>query len=167
MVTDGAAALLIMEAAKAKSLGLKPLGRIRGYAYAGCDPSRMGLGPVHATARVMKATSLRLRDMELVELNEAFAAQVLACLRAFESPSVACAGFVNSPGKTRKLASPHFALAADKAVRWSWSESLLKWLREPGVLDSRLCKLLLELRTAGGPKTSGSRLQALPAMTYL
>src|SRR5437867_7609306 len=67
MVTDGAVALLVMEASKAKSLGLKPLGRLRGYAYAGCDPSRMGLGPVHATARVMKSTGLRLREMELVE----------------------------------------------------------------------------------------------------
>jgi acetyl-CoA acyltransferase len=92
MVTDGAVALLVMEASKAKSLGLKPIGRVRGYAYAGCDPSRMGLGPVYATARAMKATGLRLRDMELVEINEAFAAQVLACLRAFESPSTSCAG---------------------------------------------------------------------------
>jgi acetyl-CoA acetyltransferase family protein len=86
-VTDGAVALLVMEAARAKSLGLEPLGRIRGYAYAGCDPSRMGLGPVYATARVMKATGMRLGGMELIELNEAFAAQVLACLRGFESPS--------------------------------------------------------------------------------
>jgi acetyl-CoA C-acetyltransferase/acetyl-CoA acyltransferase len=91
-VTDGAAALLVMEAQRARALGLKPLGRVRGYAYAGCDPSRMGLGPVFATAKVMKATALRLKDMELVELNEAFAAQVLACLKGFESPSIACAG---------------------------------------------------------------------------
>ena len=87
MVTDGAVALLVMEASKAKSLGLRPLGRVRGYAYSGCEPSRMGLGPVYATARVLKATGIRLGDMELVELNEAFAAQVLACLRCFESPS--------------------------------------------------------------------------------
>jgi acetyl-CoA acetyltransferase family protein len=92
MVTDGAAALLVMEASKAKSLGLRPLGRVLGYAYAGCDPSRMGLGPVHATAQVMKSTGMRLRAMELVEINEAFAAQVLACLRAFESRSTSCAG---------------------------------------------------------------------------
>ncbi len=89
-ITDGAVALLVMDSEKAKSLGLKPIGRVRGYAYAGCDPSRMGLGPVHATARVMKSTGLKLRDMELIELNEAFAAQVLACLRGFESPSTVC-----------------------------------------------------------------------------
>jgi acetyl-CoA C-acetyltransferase/acetyl-CoA acyltransferase len=90
-VTDGAVALLVMEADHARSLGLEPLGCVRGYAYAGCDPSRMGLGPVYATARVMKHTGLRLADMQLIELNEAFAAQVLACLRSFESPSTACA----------------------------------------------------------------------------
>ncbi len=91
-VTDGAVAMLVMNADKAKSLGLRPLGRVRGYAYSGCDPSRMGLGPVFATARVMKQTGIRLRDMDLVELNEAFAAQVLACLRSFESHSTECAG---------------------------------------------------------------------------
>jgi acetyl-CoA acyltransferase len=90
-ITDGAVALLVMDAERAKSLGQKPLGRVRQYAYAGCDPSRMGLGPVFATARALKATGMRLQDMELIELNEAFAAQVLACLRSFESPSTACA----------------------------------------------------------------------------
>jgi acetyl-CoA acyltransferase len=89
-VTDGAAALLIMEATKARELGLTPLGRIRDYAYAGCDPARMGLGPVFATAKVLQQTKLSLHDMPLVELNEAFAAQVLACLRSFESPSAEC-----------------------------------------------------------------------------
>ena len=89
-VTDGAAALLIMEANKARELGLTPLGRIRDYAYAGCDPARMGLGPVFATSRVLQQTGLKLNDMQLVELNEAFAAQVLGCLRGFES-STFCA----------------------------------------------------------------------------
>ncbi len=84
-VTDGAAALLVMEASKARELGLTPLGRIRDYAYAGCDPARMGLGPVFATSRVLQQTGLKLNDMQLVELNEAFAAQVLGCLRGFES----------------------------------------------------------------------------------
>lgn len=89
-ITDGAAALLVMEASKAHELGLTPLGRIRDYAYAGCDPARMGLGPVFATSRVLQQTGMTLNDMQLVELNEAFAAQVLACLRAFEGASLAC-----------------------------------------------------------------------------
>ncbi len=89
-VTDGAVGLLVMEAARAKSLGLKPLGKVRGYAYAGCDPARMGLGPVYATARALKTTGMRLDQMELIEMNEAFAVQVLACLRGFESPPADC-----------------------------------------------------------------------------
>jgi acetyl-CoA C-acetyltransferase/acetyl-CoA acyltransferase len=89
-VTDGAAALLIMEASKARELGLPSIGRVRDYAYSGCDPARMGLGPVFATSRVMKQTGLKLSQMQLVELNEAFAAQVIACLRGFESPNLCC-----------------------------------------------------------------------------
>lgn len=89
-VTDGAAALLIVEASKARELGLTPLGRIRDYAYAGCDPARMGLGPVFATSKVLQQAGLKLNDMQLVELNEAFAAQALACLRGFESSFPAC-----------------------------------------------------------------------------
>ena len=88
-VTDGAAALLIVEATRARELGLTPIGRIRDYAYAGCDPARMGLGPVFATSRVLQHTSLKLSDMQLIELNEAFAVQALACTRCFESPSSA------------------------------------------------------------------------------
>lgn len=88
-VTDGAAALLIMEQATARTLGYKPIGRIRDYAYAGCDPSRMGLGPVFATARAFAKSKLGMRDVDLVELNEAFAAQALACVHAMGSASFA------------------------------------------------------------------------------
>lgn len=89
-VTDGAVALLMMEADHAASLGLKPIGRIRAKEYAGCDPSRMGLGPVYSTAKALKAANLTMDDMDLVELNEAFAAQVIACQRAFEKPPADC-----------------------------------------------------------------------------
>ena len=89
-ITDGATALLVMEAEHAKSLGLKPLGKVHSYAYAGCDPERMGLGPVFATAKVLKSSGLKLKDMQLIELNEAFAVQVLACLKCFESPPKDC-----------------------------------------------------------------------------
>ena len=88
-VTDGAAALLVMEEGTAQTLGLQPLGRIVDYAYAGCDPARMGLGPVYATCRVLAATGMTLADLDLIELNEAFAAQVLACADAFESTQFA------------------------------------------------------------------------------
>lgn len=90
-ITDGAVALLLMEAGHAESLGLKPIGRIRAKEYAGCDPSRMGLGPVYSTAKALQAADLTMDDIDLVELNEAFAAQVLACQRAFEKPPEDCA----------------------------------------------------------------------------
>lgn len=85
MVTDGACALLIMDEDLAKAEGYKPIGRIRSFAYAGCDPSTMGLGPVYATSKALDQTGMKLSDIQLTEINEAFAAQVIGCLRGFES----------------------------------------------------------------------------------
>ena len=82
-ITDGAAAVLLMSREKAQALGLKPQVSIRSYAFAGLEPQRMGLGPVHATPKALKRAGLKLKDMGLVELNEAFAAQVLGCLKSF------------------------------------------------------------------------------------
>lgn len=80
-VTDGASALLVMEEGKAKSMGYKPLGYIRAYTYVGVDPSRMGLGPAYAIPVILKDARLALKDIDLIEINEAFAVQVLACVR--------------------------------------------------------------------------------------
>ena len=88
-LTDGATALLLTSEADAQHRDEPPLGFVTDYAIAGCDPRRMGLGPVFATARLMQQTGLQLSDFDLVEINEAFAAQVLACLQAFESPGFA------------------------------------------------------------------------------
>jgi acetyl-CoA C-acetyltransferase/acetyl-CoA acyltransferase len=88
-LTDGAAALLLGRESRVRELGIRPLGYLCAYAYAGLDPARMGLGPVHATARLLDATQRRMRDIDLVELNEAFAAQVLANLKAFASAEYA------------------------------------------------------------------------------
>ena len=85
-VTDGACALLVMSEAALKRTGLTPLGRLIDYAYTGCEPSRMGLGPVFAIARAQQRTGLTLADADLIEINEAFAAQVLACQAAARSP---------------------------------------------------------------------------------
>ncbi len=82
-ITDGACMLLLMSRHKAEELQLKPLAKVRAYSYYGLDPKKMGLGPVYATASVLKKTGLSLKDMGLVELNEAFAAQVIACQKAF------------------------------------------------------------------------------------
>ena len=84
-VTDGAVVLVLASAEKARELGIQPLGRINSYAYAGCPPERMGLGPVFATRQLLDDTGEKLEDMDRVEINEAFAAQVIACERAFES----------------------------------------------------------------------------------
>jgi acetyl-CoA acyltransferase len=80
-LNDGAAALLIMSEEKAKSLGLKPLVRVRSTAVAGVDPAVMGTGPVPATQKALERAGLKLADIELVELNEAFASQSLACIQ--------------------------------------------------------------------------------------
>ncbi len=80
-ITDGAAALVLASETRAKRAGSKPLARIVNYASAGVDPRVMGLGPVPAVEKLLKKTGHRLADYELVELNEAFAAQVLACDR--------------------------------------------------------------------------------------
>ena len=76
-ISDGAVALLVMTEQKAEKLGFTPLGRLTSYAYTGCDPARMGLGPVSA----IRKTGRALADADLIEINEAFAAQVLAVLR--------------------------------------------------------------------------------------
>ena len=79
--SDGAAAALVTSAEFAKARGLKPLARFVSFATAGVEPERFGIGPVPAIRKALKAAGLTLDDIDLVELNEAFAAQVLACLR--------------------------------------------------------------------------------------
>jgi acetyl-CoA C-acetyltransferase/acetyl-CoA acyltransferase len=88
-LTDGAAAVLIMPGELARAEGRQPLGYLRAYNYAGCDPRRMGLGPVFATSKLLERTGVRLADIDLIEMNEAFAAQVLANERAFASAQFA------------------------------------------------------------------------------
>jgi acetyl-CoA acyltransferase len=79
--TDGAAAVIVLSGERMRELGLTPLGRFVGFATAGVSPERFGIGPVPAVRKVLKQTGLTLDQMDLVEMNEAFAAQVLACLR--------------------------------------------------------------------------------------
>jgi acetyl-CoA C-acetyltransferase len=80
-ITDGAAAVVLMSESRAKAEGREPLARIVAYASAGVDPAYMGIGVVPATRKVLDRTGLSLQDFEVIELNEAFAAQVLACDR--------------------------------------------------------------------------------------
>ncbi len=80
-INDGAAALVVMAADKAEELGIKPLARIAGYASAGVDPSIMGIGPVKAVKKALERANLKLEDIDLIEANEAFAAQSIAVAR--------------------------------------------------------------------------------------
>lgn len=80
-INDASAAVVLMAKEKAKELGVKPLGRILGYAIVGVDPSYMGIGPVPATQKVLGKLGLSVQQMQLIEINEAFAAQYLTCER--------------------------------------------------------------------------------------
>ncbi|MGI9549489.1 MAG: thiolase family protein [Bdellovibrionales bacterium] len=86
-ITDGSCLLVLMSEEKALSLGLKPLASIKAISFAGLEPERMGLGPVYSTHLALQKAQLSLKDMGLIEINEAFASQVLACLQAFNSSS--------------------------------------------------------------------------------
>jgi len=88
-VTDGAAAILVGDEETANGWGTPPLGRIRSFAFAGLNPGRMGLGPVYAMAKALAKAQVKLTEIEVFEINEAFAAQVLACLEAAKSESFA------------------------------------------------------------------------------
>jgi 3-oxoadipyl-CoA thiolase len=89
-LNDGAAALLLTSAQRAAALGLKPLARVVASAAAGVDPRLMGLGPIPATRKVLQRAGLRITDIDLIEINEAFAVQALACVRELEmDPAIA------------------------------------------------------------------------------
>ncbi len=79
--SDGAAAAVVMSAERAKALGIKPLARFIAFAYAGCDPEEMGIGPIHAIPKALKLAGLTLDQIDVIELNEAFAAQSLAVIK--------------------------------------------------------------------------------------
>jgi acetyl-CoA acetyltransferase family protein len=86
-ITDGAVALVLMSEAKAKSEGRDILGTISGFAFTGCDPRRMGMGPIFSSSKLLGDLGMDLSEIELVELNEAFASQVIANVKAFNSKS--------------------------------------------------------------------------------
>lgn len=95
-VSDGACSLIVCTESKAKELNLEPIGFISDYSYAGLDAHRMGLGPVYATKKLFDKTGISLKDIDLIEMNEAFAAQVIANLKAFASEEF-CQKTFNSP----------------------------------------------------------------------
>jgi acetyl-CoA acyltransferase len=80
-LSDGASATVLMSRDRAKALGIEPLGVYRGFAVAGCRPEEMGIGPVYAVPKLLKRAGLKMSDIDIVELNEAFASQLLYCMR--------------------------------------------------------------------------------------
>ncbi len=84
-INDGSSLLLLMSEERMKNLDLKPLAVVRSTAFTGLEPKRMGLGPVYSSSIALKKAGLNLKNIDLIEINEAFAAQVLACLQAFAS----------------------------------------------------------------------------------
>jgi acetyl-CoA acyltransferase len=78
--SDGASFVVMMSAEKALSLGIKPIAKLLGYSVAGCDATMMGLGPIYAVPKVLKKVGLSKEDMDVIELNEAFAAQAIPCI---------------------------------------------------------------------------------------
>ena len=80
-VSDGAAMVLLMERERAEAAGVRPMARVLGFSAVGVDPSRMGIGPIHAVPKLLAQAGLRVEDLDVVELNEAFAAQAIPCIR--------------------------------------------------------------------------------------
>ena len=88
-LTDGSCMMILMNAEKAKAMGLKPIGKIRSFAFAGLEPERMGLGPAYSSPVALDAAGLTLKDMGVVEINEAFAAQVISVVKMLGSKKFA------------------------------------------------------------------------------
>lgn len=149
-VSDGACSLIVTTEQKAKELNLEPLGFISDYSYAGLDAHRMGLGPVYATKKLFDKTGTTLNDIDIIELNEAFAAQVIANLEAFKSDSFCQKTFgSNAIGEIDKsiLNVNGGAIALGHPVGMSGSRIVLTALKE---LRRRGAKKALATLCVGG-----------------
>jgi acetyl-CoA C-acetyltransferase len=109
---DAAAACLVVAEDKLHELGLEPAGWLVGWAAAGCEPSRMGIGPVPAVRKLLARTGLRLDQIDLIEINEAFACQVLACVKALETSMAELDDKLNVNGSGISLGHPVGATGA-------------------------------------------------------
>ncbi len=111
-MTDGAGLTLLMSAEKAKSLGLKPLAKLTHYAVAGCKPEEMGIGPAFAIPKVLKMAGLTTKDIDVYEINEAFACQALYSIRTVGIEDRLAAGDINPNGGAIALGHPLGATGA-------------------------------------------------------
>ena len=161
-ITDGAVALLVMSESKANELGFTPLGCLTGYSYAGCDPSRMGLGPAFAIHKAEAQTGLTLGQADLIEINEAFASQVLAVLKAMGSEKFARKALrrATPPGTVprEKLNVNGGAIALGHPVGATGARLILTSLKE---LKRRRAKRALVSLCVGGGQGAALWLEAL------
>ncbi|MCH7598368.1 MAG: thiolase family protein [Myxococcales bacterium] len=121
-LSDGASSTLLMSASKAKELGIEPMGIYRGSAVAGCGPEEMGIGPVFAVPKLLKRHGLTMADIGIVELNEAFASQLLYCKRELEIPD----DVLNPQGGSISIGHP-FGMTGSRMTG-----SLLRQLKREG-----------------------------------
>ena len=154
-VSDGACSLIVCSESKAKELNLEPIGYISDYSYAGLDAHRMGLGPIYATKKLFDKTGLSLKDIDLIEINEAFAAQVIANIKAFASEEF-CQKTFNSPalGQIDEsiLNVNGGAIALGHPVGMSGARIILTALKELKRRDKKLA--LASLCVGGGQGAS-------------
>ncbi len=146
---DGAAACLVTHPARAAELGLRPIARIASWAVAGVAPETMGIGPVPATARALERAGIGLGDLDLIELNEAFAAQALAVLSHWELPDGLARVNVNGSG-----------ISLGHPVGATGARILATLLRE---LDRRGGRYALETMCIGGGQGLAAVLERIPA----
>ena len=140
--TDAAAYVVVMEREFAESLGIRPIARLRGFAVAGCDATVMGLGPIFAVPKVFAQTGLSMDDMDVIELNEAFASQALACIRDTGMP----VDKVNPYGGAMALGHPMGATGAFLTAK------ALDYLQEP---ETRGRYALVTMCIGGGMGAAG------------
>ena len=127
-ITDGGAATLVMSASAARERGYRPLGRLRGFAFCALEPERMGLGPAVATPLALKRAGVSWSDIGLIEINEAFAAQVLACARVF--PSAAWHAQYHTEGRSaRSTGRRRTSTAARSPWAIPWGPPRTAWSR--------------------------------------
>ncbi len=105
-MNDAAAMVALMSVEKAREMGLEVMAKIRSFATVGVDPRYMGLGPVPATKKALKKAGLELKDIELIELNEAFAAQAIAVIRDFKEMGLLSQDIINVNGGGIALGHP-------------------------------------------------------------
>jgi acetyl-CoA C-acetyltransferase len=147
---DGAAACIVTTRPNADALGLRPFGRLVSWAVAGVEPERMGVGPVPATESALRRSGLALKDIDLLELNEAFAAQVLACTAAWEL----------QPSDHERLNVNGSGISLGHPVGATGARILATMLRE---LDRRKARYGLETMCIGGGQgLTDARLRASP-----